>query len=120
MTGRSNLRTLERTLAATAMELADLASIANELEHTTTGIDGRLDDLTISRLQMADVLTQRLAGLTVFVTALADSAPDGVSLDVGEAVLQLTLADQAARLCGAPPPRVWHEQDDGDLMLFGD
>jgi hypothetical protein len=121
MPAAPNLRSLEGALRATAVELAELASIADHLEFAHTAYGRKLDDAMISRLQLADLLTQRLAGLTAFVAALAEDAPGGVALDVGAAIAGLTLADQVARLSGAAPaPPVAPPPPSGELLLFGE
>jgi hypothetical protein len=115
------MRTLERTLQTAAAELAELAAIADHLEFDAAVFGRELDDALIERCQLADQLTQRLAGLTAFVAGLAERAPLDVVLDVSEGVAALKLADQAGRLTGAvgrsePCPAAVS----GDVLLFGD
>jgi len=120
MADAATLCALDATLRAAAVELAELTAMADHLEFGATAFGRKLDEAMIARLQMADLLTQRLAGLTQFVSTLADAAPGDVRLDLRHALAGLTLADQAARLGGgplllrAPPP------PSGELMLFGE
>ena len=114
------MRTLERTLRTTAAELAELAAIADHLEFDASLFGRELDDALIERCQLADQLTQRLAGLAAFVAGLAEAAPLDVVLDVGEGVAGLKLADQAGRLAGAESPADPACAARGDVMLFDD
>jgi hypothetical protein len=123
MEGAPNLRSLEDTLRAAAVELAELAAMADHLEFSASAFGRKLDEAMIGRLQMADLLAQRLAGVALFLATVADAAPGGVSLDLGEALAGLTLADQAARLAGAElpaPSALEPPAASGELTLFGE
>ena len=111
-------RSLTQVLRAAATELAELAAVADHLECLTPTTGLTLDPGVAERFQFADLLTQRLAGLTWLFDSLACSAPEGVNLELGEALGGLTLSDQARRFGGAspfPPPPA---EASGDVFLF--
>jgi len=108
-------RPLAQVLRAAATELAELAAVADHLEGLTPAI---VRDASLAeRWQLADLLTQRLAGLTSLFDALAASAPRDVALDVGGAVGALKLSEQARRFAGFAPVAA---AASGEVLLFGD
>jgi hypothetical protein len=123
MTARPVLRPIAEPLRLAAMEATDLAGLADRLQDIISSLSanggGRPDPGLLIEAQAADLMSQRLMGLAGFLAALADAAPAEASIDIHEAVMDLTLAEQARRLGGrgwAPTTPV----DAGDLMLFGD
>jgi hypothetical protein len=118
MHDRQYTRPLSQVLRSVATELAELAALADHLECTLPTSDGASLDLGLAeRFQVADLLTQRLVGLTSLFDTLADTAPADVALDVSHATVGLKLADQARRFRGAPltPPPA-----SGEVLFFGD
>ena len=111
------LRPLSATLRLAASEAAELAGLADHLEqvaHYSGDGGGRL----VEQRQLADLLTQRLCGLTTFLSALASQTPEGASVDLGGALASLRLAAQASRFAGdAPLP---DPPASGDVLLFED
>lgn len=119
------LRPLAEPLSLAAVELADLAGVADALQGVVARLAakaGSTDAELMAEAQAADVLSQRLEGMAAFLRALAKAAPHGVTTDVHAAVMDLTLAEQARRLCG--PPAAVASQTllalSGDVTLFGD
>jgi hypothetical protein len=118
MHDRQYTRPLAQVLRSVATELAELAALADHLECTLPAPDGAGLDLGLAeRFQVADLLTQRLVGLTSLLDTLADTAPADVALDVGEATVGLKLADQARRFRGAAPTP---PAASGEVLFFGD
>jgi hypothetical protein len=110
-------RPLTQVLRSAATELAELAALADHLECTLPTADGAAFDMGLAeRFQVADLLTQRLVGLTSLFDALAEAAPADVALDVS-ATDTLKLADQARRFRGAAPTP---PAAAGEFLLFGD
>ena len=119
------LRPLAEPLSLAALEIADLAGVADVLQGVIARLAaqaGRPDAELMADAQAADVLSQRLEGVAAFLRALAKAAPAGVTTDVHAAVMDLTVAEQARRLCG--PPAAVAAQTllaiSGDVTLFGD
>jgi hypothetical protein len=111
-------RPLPQVLRSIATELAELAALADHLECTLPTTDGAALDLSLAeRFQVADLLTQRLVGLTSLFDTLAETAPADVALDVSQATDGLKLADQARRFRGAAPTP---PAASGEVLLFGD
>ena len=97
---------LQTVLLAGASELADLATVADQL--------GAVGSSDVERWQALDRLSQHLAGLAVFLAELAGTVPE-VPLDVAGALAGLKTAALADRLAG----RACHDDyDAGALELF--
>lgn len=114
------LRPLAEPLHLAAVEIADLARVADGVQHVIARLAAGAppDAALMADAQAADLLTQRLAGLAAFLRALSAAAPAGAVTDVHAAVMDLTLAEQARRLGGPPPPAA-NAEPYGDLDLFG-
>ena len=116
------LRPLAEPLHLAAVELTELAALSDRLQHAIARMvaaHGVLDADVLTEAQAADLLSQRLTGLSAFLRAIAGAAPSGVTTDVHAAVMDLTLAEQARRLRGLPPIAAAEEPpDSGDLFLF--
>ena len=114
------LRPLAEPLHLAAVEIADLARVADEVQYVIAQLAGgaRPDGALMAQAQLADLLTQRLAGLAAFLRALSAAAPAGAMTDVRKAVMDLTLAEQARRL-GGPARALADDASDGELTLFG-
>ncbi|MBS0360497.1 MAG: hypothetical protein JSR98_03885 [Proteobacteria bacterium] len=116
------LRPLAEPLHLAAVELTELAALSDRLQHAIARMaaHGALDEQFLTEAQAADLLSQRLTGLSAFLRAIAGAAPSGVTTDVHAAVMDLTLAEQARRLGGLPPAETSAEEppDSGDLFLF--
>jgi len=110
-------RPLAQVLRSAATELAELAALADHLECALPSAEGLLDLGLAERFQAADLLTQRLSGLTLLFDALADAAPRDVALDVRGATDTLKLAEQARRFLGHAPTTAVAS---GEVLLFGD
>ncbi len=120
------LRPLSEPLRLAAEEIAELARMAEDLQHTiarATEASGSPGLQLMTEFQAADLLSQRLAGIAMFLNVIADSAPETAVTDVDAAVLDLTLAEQARRLRGprpaekfAPPEPAAH----GEFQFFED
>lgn len=99
--------TLQTLLLSGADELAELATVADQL--------GAVGIADIERWQSLDRLSQHLAGMATFLAELAVGVPD-LALDVSDALARLKTAALADRLAG----RVHDEEcDAGALELFG-
>jgi hypothetical protein len=113
------LRPLAEPLHLAAVEIADLARVADDLQHLIARLaaTAQLDADLMAQAQASDLLSQRLAGMAAFLRALSAAAPAGAKADVHAAVMELTLAEQARRLAGPPPAHDCEAQ--GELTLFG-
>jgi hypothetical protein len=110
------------SLNLAAAELADLMLLADGLQALVARIAARhgCADLDLIREgQSADLLSQRLAGVSLFLSALADTVPEDVSADVLAAIKDLTLAAQARRLCTPFPAEQDGADADGEAVFFG-
>ena len=96
-------RRLVEALGLMALELTDLVRMADQLEIAIAGLAGGLcasDPRTLADCQVADLLAQRLAGLSGFLSGLAASAPPELRVDVTQAMMTLTLGEQVRRFAG--------------------
>ena len=122
MTDSVSLRSFDESLGQAVVELSDLARIADRLQSVVAQLAGHgalAGEHLIGECQLADLLSQRLLGLAIFLTALAAAAPQGATIDVFDAVQDITLWEQARRLSGFAP----HEAGAvgaGELALFQD
>jgi len=123
MTAGPAFRPISEPLRLAAMEVADLAHLGDRLQGVIailSASSARPDPNMVMEAQAADLMSQRLTGLAAFLTALAEAAPATAVVDIYDAVMDLTLAEQARRLSGpghAPAPAA---VEGGELMLFGD
>lgn len=116
-------RPIAEPLRLAAMEVADLARLGDRLQAVIARLSadaGRTDSVVVIEAQAADLLSQRLTGLAAFLVALADRAPDGAQIDIFDAVMDLSLAEQARRLSGPAQVAVPTPAETGDLLLFAD
>jgi hypothetical protein len=96
---------LAQSLDLVAEDLAELVGLGDRVQ----GVISRMaaaaprprDAALLVDAQAADLLCQRLAGLTAFVRALADAERTAEPVQLAAAVRALTLAEQARRLAGA-------------------
>ena len=114
-----------------SVRLADLMRVlADELRNTGQIADGlqdvlsRLgpvlaaDEAAISAIQSLDLLTQRLHGLTTFLSALAPTLPAATRCDARSAAQAVNLTSLAHRLTHPDCPS--HEGTEaGEHELFG-
>jgi len=103
MSQADNLRSMGEALGVAAIELGDLARLGDQLERVLAGLAARAGDASpelLAECQVADLLSQRLVGVSAFVASLAQAAPQDSMVDVLDAVRSLTLAEQAHRLSG--------------------
>jgi hypothetical protein len=114
------MRPLGEALLAGAFEMAELASLADDVQAAIGALCAGAAALTpglMADCQAADLLSQRIAGMSRFLAVMALAAPDAAHVDVGPLAHKLTLADQAARLSGLPEPD-GDEGEAGDLEVF--
>lgn len=103
---RTPAQPLAQSLDLVADDLAELVGLGERVQ----GVISRMaataprprDTGLLMDAQAADLLSQRLMGLTAFVRALADAERSADHAEVEAAVRALTLAEQARRLAGAP------------------
>lgn len=98
-------RPLPQSLDLVAEEMAELVDLAERVQAVIARM-ARAAPPDVGALvdaQAADLMSQRLQGLTGFVRALADAERSENYADIERAVRALTLAEQARRLVGAPP-----------------
>ncbi|MDB5438439.1 MAG: hypothetical protein JWM33_866 [Caulobacteraceae bacterium] len=111
-------RPVRQILQALSDEAAALAVLADGLQSTIVLLADspqvRLD--TLLSCQSADLLSQRLAGLQLFLGALSRTAPIGWMIDPESAASSLPLADQAA--CLACVPARADRESSGELEVF--
>lgn len=120
MAPAENIQPVAEPLGVAAMELFDLARLADRLEVLVADLAGRsgpLDPALVMECQIADMLSQRLIGLAAFLAALATAAPQDARVDVSAAVRGLALSDQARCLAALTPAEA---RADGELTLFED
>lgn len=126
MTAGPAFRPIAEPLRLAAMEVTDLARLGDRLQWVIASLSanggGRADPGLVIEAQAADLMSQRLMGLAAFLAALAEAAPADASIDIYDAVMDLTLAEQARRLGGpgCAPTGPIAPADGGDLVLFGD
>jgi hypothetical protein len=121
MSNPDNLRPIAEALGVAAEELADLARLGDQLERILASMVAHAGGASLELLaecQVADLFSQRLVGVSAFVTSLARAAPQGVMVDVLEAVNSLTLAEQAHRLSGRRFAEM--QPAGGDVAFFED
>jgi hypothetical protein len=117
-----NLQPIGDPLGIAAIELLDLARLADRLEGLLADLAGRCataDPNLLKECQIADLLSQRLVGVSAFLAALAAAAPRGAKVDVSDAVRGLALSDQA-RCLAALAPDAPCAAAAGELTLFED
>ncbi len=109
------LRPIEQVLRDLGREIAAVRDLAERLEVVVEALGAHADPGQMVECQVADLLTQRLGGLALYVQTLA-VAPTSALLDIGEAAAALPLRDQARRLGGD----LADADDAQDLTWFGD
>ena len=115
-----NMQPIGEPLGVAAMELLDLARLADRIETLIADLvvrGGVSDPAVLVECQIADLLSQRLVGLAAFLAALAAAVPADARVDVAVAVRGLALSDQARCLAALAPGDVRVE---GELTLFED
>ena len=121
MSNPDNLRPIGEALGVAAEELTDLARLGDQLERILASMAahaGLASPELLAECQVADLLSQRLVGVSAFVASLAKAAPQGAMVDVLEAVHSLTLAEQAHRLSGRRFAEM--QSAGGDVAFFED
>jgi hypothetical protein len=113
------VRPLAASLDLVAEEIAELVELGDRVQCVISRLAaaGPRDSVTLVDAQVSDLLSQRLAGLTAFVRALAEAERSADYAEIEAAVRALTLAEQARRLAGSPPPR---PADPVDPVTFWD
>jgi hypothetical protein len=121
MAAASRPRPLAEVLGPVAEEIADLARMAERLQGVISRMAaaGAPDRALMVDAQAADLLSQRLDGLSAFMTALSAAAPDGLPADLGEALRRSRLSEQARRLAGDPAEPSACDSN-GELTTFWD
>ena len=117
------LRPLREPLAYAALEIEDLARLAEGLQMAIADMasrDRHLTEQDLIEAQAADQFSQRLAGLASYLNALAQAAPAEAEVDLEAAIAGLTLAAQALRLSGSPVESEHPHAGAGEFTLFGD
>ena len=90
---------LNTILTNLGREIAEARDLAMSLECVVEALGRHADPAEQIECQVADLLTQRLHGLALYVQGLA-ATPAQVRLDARPAASALPLADQAKRLAG--------------------
>jgi hypothetical protein len=115
------LRSVQDILLAAAGEASELVGLAEDLQLAIVGLGAGMAGArpeVLMGCQAADMLSQRLSGMVLYLNCLAAAAPEGVVIDTGAAARALPLAEQAAAL-GGRARRVDPEPDpNGELELF--
>jgi hypothetical protein len=98
---------LAASLDLVAEEIAELAGLGEQMQSVISRLAAAAprDAEALMDAQVSDLLSQRLAGLTAFVRALAEAERSSDYAAVEKAVGALTLAEQARRLAGDAPAR---------------
>ena len=99
MPGTGVVRSIDQVLGDLGREIAQARDLALSLEQVLQALAPHADALQLIDCQAADLLTQRLGGLVLFVETLARTS-GGADLEVGAAAAALPLRDQARRLEG--------------------
>ena len=118
------MRPIAEPMRLAAREAAELVKLSDGLQIVIARLaacEGRPSAELVMEGQAADLLSQRLSGLSVFLEALADAAPKDARTDVRAAIDGLLLAKQARKLAGpAAAVDAADPVDAGDLCLFED
>lgn len=101
------VRPLAASLDLVAEEIAELVDLGDRVQAVISRLAGAAprDAITLVDAQVSDLLSQRLAGLTAFVRALAEAERSSDYAEIEAAVRALTLAEQARRLSGGAAVR---------------
>ncbi|HMP62803.1 MAG TPA: hypothetical protein PKA17_06935 [Phenylobacterium sp.] len=113
-------------LAGLAAELDHAGELCARLEELVSrlvvAVDGKPKQLALSEAQTLDVLTQHLAGLSIFTRGLSHQIATARNVDPDAVLAAVPLSDLAARLrtclydaALAPPPK---DEGSGELDLF--
>lgn len=114
-------------LAGLAAELDHAGELCGRLEELVSrladAVDGEPKMLALSEAQTLDVLTQHLAGLSIFMRGLSHQIATARNIDPDAVLAEITLGDLAGRLRTclydatlAPPPK--DDGGSGELDLF--
>lgn len=112
---------LQDVLARLGSECAELGQLAEHLQAVLGPALLRIvDDPECHRnVQRLDLIAQRLAGVTSFLTALREQASPGWTADADAAARGVTLAELARRLRGEPGADHGHDDHEaGVLEMF--
>jgi len=119
-------RPLSTTLSAVAVEIDDLAKLSDRLQSLISAAltaDGAANSDHMKEFQAIDLLVQRLHGVAIFMSALAESTSVHWHVDAAAAAAGVPLGDLARRLGGLASPTAASDQTrplpSGDLDLFG-
>jgi len=103
-----------QAMEACASELSALARRCEALQHH---LAPALETKSlVEEAQALDLMTQTLAALGHYLSALADDVPAAAMVDPRAAAAGVTLADLAHRLLGAEAPG---GSDSGEFEMFG-
>lgn len=99
-------------------ELYDLGKLAETAQLALSGVLALAanDPACHREAQVLDLLTQRLYGMSGFLTMLAPNIPGFWQVDTSEAVKTVSLGHLADRLNGRPVAILQH--DSGELDMF--
>ncbi len=111
-----------RTVAAEVSHLADMSDRLQALISSALLADTTTNAGHLKEFQAIDLLVQRLHGVAIFISALAETTHPDWRVDAAAAAANIPLSDLARRLSGAAPTERAREDEplsDGDLELFG-
>ena len=110
---------LRLILLAISEEFGELGRFADRVQFTLSPAARDLAlDLTCHRdVQSLDLLSQRLAALSEYISAIGKLLPEEFRLDSRHALASITLSELQYRLSGAPLP-VCEACRTGELELF--
>ena len=113
MTAVSSM-SVAQAMEACASELSALARRCEELQHhLAPALEGTVP---MEEAQALDLMTQTLAALGHYLSALADDVPADAMVDPRAAAAGVTLSDLAHRLIGTEPAGAGAS---GDFEMFG-
>jgi hypothetical protein len=100
----SGKKSFRDALFDAAFETTELARLADGLQGVIGLLCARVPELPaelMAECQAADLLSQRISGLAMFLALVAAGAPDHIRVELNAVAQALPLGDQARRLCGA-------------------
>jgi hypothetical protein len=114
----SEADSLKQILALLGEEVRELGHLTEQLQTTLSPALLRIVDDTDchKNVQLLDLVSQRLGGISAFVHSLAPLVPPSWQIDATLALRNVSLSDLARRLSGHPSAAL--EDQAGDLEMF--
>lgn len=110
---------LRFVLSTIGLEFQELSEVVNQIQSTLSPILGsiHLDKQEHRDVQSLDVLSQKLASLSLYTIELSKLLPEDFQVDTGNALSSISISALKHRLTGASAPLA-SEHLSGDLEIF--